>query len=382
MPGVTDWRVPLSDVIMTDEDIAAVVDVLRSGWLSLGPRTRELEEHLAAYTGAGEAVAVANGTAALHLACLAAGLGPGDEVVVPSMTFVATVNAIAYTGARPVFADIVSPLEPWLSSESVEAAITDRTRAVMNMSYGGHAGELVALEELCRRHGLMLLEDSAHALGTRLAGRSAGTFGKAGIFSFFSNKNLAVGEGGAVVTDDPEFAIRLRLLRSHGMTSLSWDRHRGHASGYDVVALGFNYRIDEPRAALAMARLARLDRENAQRAQLAATYRSRLDPLGIELPLGPVEGLEPAHHIFCMLLPAEIDRDRFRQELTAQRIQTSMHYPPVHDFSIYRDARAELPVTETYAARTVTLPMFAHMTEDQQNAVIEAVSTALSAVAA
>ncbi len=313
----------------------------------------------------------------LHLICLAAGLGPGDEVIVPSMTFVATVNAIAYVGAQPVFADIASGLEPWLSAESVRRAITGRTRAVMTMSYGGHAGELHEIAQLCSDHGLQLLEDSAHGLGSRLNERHLGTFGAMGAFSFFSNKNLAVGEGGAMVTDDDELADRVRLLRSHGMTSLSWDRHKGHATGYDVVALGFNYRIDEPRAALARHRLQRLDGENAQRAILAARYRERFADLGIECPLSPSAGVQSAHHLFCILLAPGTDRQAFRDGLAAEGIQTSMHYPPVHRFSIYAGAGAGLPVTDDYARRTVTLPMYAHMTEAQQDQVIAAVELAL-----
>jgi dTDP-4-amino-4,6-dideoxygalactose transaminase len=371
------WRVPLSDVIVPEDDIAAVAEVYRSGWLSLGPNTEEFEQRLAEYVGAGHAVAVSSGTAALHLICAAAGLRRDDEVIVPSLTFVATVNAVAYTGARPVFADIVSPSEPWLSTQSVEAAITDRTKAVMTMSYGGHAGELGEIAPLCAEHGLMLLEDAAHGLGARLRGQHLGTFGVAGAFSFFSNKNLAVGEGGAVVTDDAELAARLRLLRSHGMTSLSWDRHKGHASGYDVVALGFNYRIDEPRAALAARRLSRLDDDNALRASIDARYRARFAELGLDCPLPPRDGLSPAHHLFCLLLPEGVDRVAFRAALAERGIQTSMHYPPVHRFSIYAETPRDLPVTDDYASRAVTLPMFAHMSESQQDLVVDAVATAL-----
>src|SRR4051812_16565672 len=273
---MAQWTVPLADVVVPEEDIAVVADVYRSGWLSMGPRTEQLEAALAAYPGARHALAVANCTVGLHLLCAAAGVGPGDEVIVPSLTFVATVNAIRYTGATPVFADIAGLDAPWLSAAAAEAAITPRTKAIMHMAYGGHPGEVRELAALGERHGLLLLEDAAHAAGTRLAGRHAGTFGRAGAFSFFSNKNLAVGEGGAVVTDDDEEAATMRLLRSHGMTTLSWDRHRGHATGYDVVQLGFNYRIDEPRAALATRRLARLDAENAHRAALVSAYHTAL----------------------------------------------------------------------------------------------------------
>ena len=297
------WTVPLADVVVPEEDIAVVADVYRSGWLSMGPQTAALEREFAAYVGARHALAVANGTAGLHLICAAAGLGPGDEVVVPSMTFVATVNAIAYTGATPVFADVVSVTEPWLDPRAVDAALTERTRAVMTMAYGGHPGRTVALAALARERGLMLLEDAAHAAGSRVGGRHLGTFGRAGAFSFFSNKNLAVGEGGMVVTDDDEAAAQMRLLRSHGMTTLTWDRHRGHASGYDVVELGFNYRIDEPRAALARRRLARLDADNARRAQLDARYRDLLAGIdGLAPALRPTADARLAHHLFTVVL--------------------------------------------------------------------------------
>jgi dTDP-4-amino-4,6-dideoxygalactose transaminase len=376
---VGHWDVPLADVIVTEEDIGVVSEVYRSGWLSMGPRTEELEARLAEYVGARHAVAVSSGTAALHLMCLAAGLGPGDEVVVPSMTFVATANAIAYTGARPVFADIVSLTEPWLSADAARAAITDRTRAVMAMSYGGHPGQIAELERLCAQHGLILLEDAAHGLGSRAGGRHVGTFGSAGAFSFFSNKNLAVGEGGAIVTDDDEIDRRARLLRSHGMTSLSWDRHQGHATAYDVVALGFNYRIDEPRAALAAARLARLDADNRERARLDAAYRDLLDHSGPACALAADATVSSAHHLFCVVLDADLDRDAFRAGLARSRIQTSVHYPPVHRFSIYDADQPALPVTEAYAARTVTLPLFAHMSDAQQAQVVRAVADAAQA---
>ncbi|HTU98689.1 MAG TPA: DegT/DnrJ/EryC1/StrS family aminotransferase [Solirubrobacteraceae bacterium] len=371
------WQVPLADVVVTDEDIGVISDVYRSGWLSMGPRTEELEARLAGYVGARHAVAVSSGTAALHLMCLAAGFGPGDEVIVPSMTFVATANAVAYTGARPVFADVISLTEPWLSVDAVRALITDRTRGVMAMSYGGHPGQIAELVALCAERDIVLLEDAAHGLGSRLGERHVGTFGKAGAFSFFSNKNLAVGEGGAIVTDDDDFDRRLRLLRSHGMTTLTWDRHRGHASGYDVVALGFNYRIDEPRAALAAARLERLDAENHERARLDATYRQRLGALPLACALPTADPVRSAHHLFCVVLDEGQDRDAFRARLVDAQIQTSIHYPPVHRFSIYGE-QPSLPVTEAYAQRTVTLPMFAHMTEAQQDLVIEAVAAAVT----
>jgi dTDP-4-amino-4,6-dideoxygalactose transaminase len=375
------WTVPLADVVVPEEDIAAVAEVYRSGWLSMGPETEALEREFAAYTGAAHALAATNGTAALHLICVAAGLGLGDEVVVPSMTFVATVNAIAYAGATPVFADVVSLTEPWLDPASVESVLTDRTKAVMTMAYGGHPGRGEALAQLARERGLVLLEDAAHAIGTRAGGRHLGTLGLAGAYSFFSNKNLAVGEGGMVVTNDDAVAARMRLLRSHGMTTLTWDRHRGHASAYDVVELGFNYRIDEPRAALARRRLARLDDDNARRAELDTRYRELLAGVdGLVAALPPVDGARLAHHLFTIVLDEGVDRARFRETLAVRGVQTSVHYPPAHRFSIYA-TDAELPVTDAYGERAVTLPMFASMTIAQQDEVVEGVRAALGVTA-
>jgi dTDP-4-amino-4,6-dideoxygalactose transaminase len=379
---MSPWTVPLADVVVSEDDIAAVADVYRSGWLSMGPETEALEREFADYAGARHALAVANGTAGLHLICAAAGLGPGAEVIVPSMTFVATVNAIVYTGATPVFADVHRLTEPWLVPGTVEAVTTARTRAIMAMAYGGHPGETAALAQLAGERGVALLEDAAHAAGSRVAGRHLGTFGRAGAFSFFSNKNLAVGEGGMVVTDDDDVAARMRLLRSHGMTTLTWDRHRGHASAYDVVAVGFNYRIDEPRAALARRRLARLDVENARRAEFDARYRDLLgDAAGLTLALEPPPGAQAAHHLFTVVLDAGVERAAFREEMAARGIQTSVHYPPVHRLTAH--ARAiDLPVTEAYGERAVTLPLFATMTTGQQDAVVDAVHAAVGAARA
>jgi dTDP-4-amino-4,6-dideoxygalactose transaminase len=372
-----EWRVPLADVEIGEAEIAAVSDVYRSGWLSMGPRTEELEERFAAYTGARHAVAVTNGTAALHLICLAAGIGPGDEVVLPSLTFVATANAIRYAGASPVFADIAALEHPWLAAESAAAAITPRTRAIMNMTYGGHPGESAALAGLADERGLVLLEDAAHGLGGRLDGRHLGTFGLAGAFSFFSNKNLPVGEGGMVVTDDDEVASKLRLLRSHGMTSLTWDRHRGRAEGYDAVELGFNYRIDEPRAALATARLERLDADNELRAAAASSYRERIAPLdGVTVAMEHERGATPANHLFTVVLDRGLDRDAARARMAEKGIQTSLHYPPVHTLSSYGE-RAAVPVTEEYASRAITLPLFPALTGAQIELVVDGLSESL-----
>jgi dTDP-4-amino-4,6-dideoxygalactose transaminase len=364
--GAPPWRVPLADVVIGEDDLDAVTAAYRSGWLSQGPQAQAFEEAIESYTGAPHAIAVSSCTAALHLIALAAGLGPGDEVIVPSLTFVATPNSIAYTGATPVFADVVSPTEPWLDPDSAARCITARTRAISCMQYGGHPGETLALRELAAGHGLHLFEDSAHALGTRIGDEHAGTLGFAGAYSFFSNKNLALGEGGMVVCRDDDTAALVRLLRSHGMTSLSWQRHQGHAADYDVVALGHNFRIDEPRCALGLSRLARLDDDNRRRAALDARYRDLLaGATGLTPALVPPAGATLAHHLFVVVLDEAVDREAVRGHLSAAGIQTSVHYPPAHRFAIYGAAGAAVPVTEDAAGRILTLPLFAHMTEEQ-----------------
>jgi dTDP-4-amino-4,6-dideoxygalactose transaminase len=382
---VPAWQVPLADVVVPEEDIAAVADVYRSGWLSMGPRTEEFERRFAEYMGAEHAVAVANGTAALHLCCLGAGLGPGDEVIVPSLTFVATVSAIRHAGATPVFADVAGLDRPWLSADAAAAAIGDRTRAIMNMTYGGHPGASAELAVLADERDLVLIEDAAHGLGGELDGRRLGTFGDAGAFSFFSNKNLPIGEGGMLVTNDAKLAERVRLLRSHGMTSTSWDRHRGQASGYDVVAVGFNYRIDEPRAALGTARLNRLDADNAKRAAADRVYRDRLEQLEWVTPTAPpAEGGTSAHHLFTVTLGEGRDRDAVRASMAERGVQTGLHYPPVHRFSAYAEGAAgvDLPQTEEYARRAITLPLFPGITEEQIELVVSGLEEAVGAARA
>jgi dTDP-4-amino-4,6-dideoxygalactose transaminase len=375
---LSDWQVPLSAVRLTDDDIEAAVEAYRSGWLSMGPRTEELERAFAEYAGAGHCVAVSSCTAGLHLAALGTGLGPGDEAVVPTITFVASANAIAYTGAVPVFADIAGVDRPWLSAESTERAISDRTKAIVAVSYGGHPGEIEEVRALAEDRGLVLIEDAAHGAGSWLAGRHLGTFGRAGAISFSAGKNLGIGEGGVLFTDDDELAKHARLMRWHGVTRSIWERHRGGTASYGVSELGFNYRIDDPRAAIGRSRLHRLDEDNRRRAALASAYREELNALDGISPLAePPDSARVSNSMFAVVLDEGIDRDAFRDSLAQEGIQTSVHFEPVHRFELYADSGADLPVAESFASRTVSLPMFAEMEEDQQALVIDAVRRAL-----
>ena len=373
-----EWRVPLADVRLGPEEESAVLDVLRSGWLTMGGVTQAFEQEFAAFVGAKHAFAVTNATAALHLACMAVGLGEGDEVIVPSLTFVATTNAVRYTGANVVFADIES--EDWLCicPRSIEEKINERTRAIVVMHYAGFACDMPEILRVAKKYHLAVIEDAAHAVGASLDGKPLGTWGDVGCYSFFGNKNMTTAEGGVLVTDDDRLADKVRILRSHGMTTLTWDRHQGHASTYDVVDLGYNYRIDEIRAALGREQLKKLPAGNVRREVLVERYREelaeRLPALG--LPFSEKRGLS-SQHIFPVLLPEGADRQSFREALKADGIQTSFHYPPVHHFRIYRREGEELWMTENAARRQVTLPLFPGMTDAQQNLVIESVVKAL-----
>ena len=378
------WQVPLSDVATDDELVRAAADTVKSGWWSMGPRVAEFEEKFAELCGSSHALAVANGTAALHLALLAVECGPGDEVLVPSLNFVAAANTIVHTGATPVFVDICGDDDLNMDPADVEAAVTPATKAIVVLHYGGYAADLDALMGIAEKHSLVIVEDAAHAPGGTYNGRKCGTFGAIGCFSFFSNKNLPVGEGGMMVTDDDELRERLRLLRSHGMTTLTWDRHRGHAHSYDVVTHGFNYRLDEIRAALGLVQLNRLPKENERRAEISARYRKELHgTAGITMPFPDPEAQDlSSHHLAVVLMPAGVDRFAVRTALEERRIQTSVHYPPIHQFSAYDELGGRRPLlrTDAVADRVLTLPLYAGMSEDQIETVVgELVSAVESA---
>lgn len=370
-----EWKVSLADLDYGVEEEEAVLRVVRSKWLTMGAETQAFEEEFASFHNSPQAVAVSNATQALHLACLALGIGPGDEVIVPSLTFVATANAVLYTGAVPVFADIVGPHDLTIDPQAIEAKISPRTKAILVMHYGGYPCHMREIMDIAEKYGLQVIEDAAHAPGAWLDGRALGTWGAIGCFSFFSNKNLSTGEGGMLLTGRPDLTEKLRLLRSHGMTSLTWDRHKGHAYSYDVVALGYNDRIDEIHSALGRVQLKKLERNNTRRGEISRQYRAALKDSGIIIPFDAAinsEGSDarsycPAYHLAPILLPEGVDRSEFVGRLKSAGIQTSLHYPPIHSFTFYRNQfpNIELPRTEQVTAREVTLPLYPSMTDEQ-----------------
>jgi dTDP-4-amino-4,6-dideoxygalactose transaminase len=365
------WRIALADVATDERERAAVLEVLDSGWLSMGPMTERFEEAFARFVGARAAVAVTNGTAALHLAAAALGLGPGDEVICPTLTFVATAAAMRQTGATVVFADSTSPDDFAIDPAEIHRLAGPRTRAVAVLHYGGHPADMDAVRAAADEHGLLVIEDAAHALGAYLGDAHCGTIGDAGCFSFFPNKNMTTGEGGMVVFADEEAAARARRLRSHAMTTLTWDRHRGHAASYDVLGLGFNYRIDELRAALGIVQLERLPELNERRAHLAARYAERLEGSALRVPSLGGRG-RSAHHIVPVLAPSESERDRLRDALRAERIQTSVHYPAIHRFTFYAEGAPALPRAEDITDRVLTVPLHPNLADEDVDTVVDA----------
>jgi dTDP-4-amino-4,6-dideoxygalactose transaminase len=374
-------ELPLFDLRLEEQDFDAVAETLRSGWLTLGPRTAAFEEAFAAHLGARHAIALSSCTAALHLAYLAAGVGPGDEVIVPSFTFAATAAAALYCGATPVFAEIVSRERPSLDPEDVARRITPHTKAVCVVHFAGYAAAADRLRELCDAHGIALIEDVAHAPSATLSARKLGTWGLAGAFSFFSNKVLSIGEGGLLCTDSDEVAAFVRSRRSHAMTSGTWDRHSGRTDTYDVVALGFNYRLDEPRAALLLSRLGRLEVDIARRRELTLRYRGLLAQ--VEGTIVPFEDADiPTSS--CYVMPIMLERDGTQAEVSRRLrelgIQTSIFYPSIHRFSAYRERFPDLslPITELASRTELTLPFYPHMTHADQDRVVTALAEAIA----
>jgi len=373
--------VPLSDLRLSAGDLGAVAEVLASGWITQGPRVAAFEAAFAARLGANEAVATSSATAALTLAYRALGVGPGTEVVLPSYTFVATASAAVQLGATPVFADVLGPHDLSLDPERVAAAITPRTRAVVAVHMAGFAAPVVALRALCDARGVALVEDASHAPGATAAGRSLGTFGDAGVFSFFANKVMGFGEGGMVVTGDAAVAAACRTGRSHGLTASTWDRHRSGGE-YDVEEIGFNFRMDEPRAALGRSRLAGLDAELAARRAHLAAYRGALAGVpGVTVPYATADLGEAAGYVLPVLLDDPDRRAEVRARLRDEHgVATSHHYPPIHRLTAYRRLVGDvaLPRTEDAARREVTLPLFPTMTAAQRDRVVDGLHAVLA----
>jgi len=370
-----------------EEEIAAVVACLRSGWVTTGPVSKRFEQAFADYlVDGGEAIAVNSATAGLHLALEAFGIGPGDEVIVPTLTFTATAEVVRYLGAQPVFVDI-EPSTLNISPAAIKAAIGPRTRAIIPVHYAGLACDMDAILALAAQYKLRVVEDAAHAFPTRYRKRLIGTLqSDAVVFSFYANKTMTTGEGGMVVTHDPALAQRIRLMRIHGISSDAFNRYvsKTPAWYYEVVAAGFKYNLTDIAASIGIEQLRKIDGFLQRREQLARRYDSALSGLPLTLPPRPQEGSTHAWHLYVIRLTsgAKRGRDEIIRRLSEHGIGTSVHFIPLHRQPFWRDSYAlcsELfPAAEDAYQSMLTLPLYTRMSDADQERVIDEVHMALA----
>jgi perosamine synthetase len=360
--------IPLSQPDITEVEIAAVTDVLQSHTLSIGPKIEEFERACARIAGRRHGIGVSSGTCGLHLAMLAAGIGPGDEVITTPFSFVASTNCILYVGAKPVFVDI-DPKTLNIDIDKLAAAITPRTKAIVAVEVFGHPGGMVEIEQIAQKHELVLIEDCCEGFGGRTGERAIGSFGRAGVFAFYPNKQITTGEGGMIVTDDDTFAATCRALRNQGREGMSWLAHQ---------RLGYNYRLSEIHAALGVAQISRLDEILANRRRVAHHYMERLmDNRYLILPT-----LEDEHLMSWFVFVVRLndlfepgDRDQIMQDLRGNKIGCNNYFPPIHlqPYMVeqFGFKPGDFPVTEYVSARTLALPFFSRMTTRQINRVCD-----------
>lgn len=361
-------------------EIAEVVDTLRSGWLTTGPKTKEFERRFADYVGVGQAIAVNSCTGGLHVALAAAGIGPGDEVIVPTITFCATANVVVQLNARPVIVD-VEPDTLNIDPGAVERALTPSSRAILPVHLYGHPCAMDQLRELAAAYDLLIVEDAAHAVGAAWGEQPIGGLSPATVFSFYATKNLTTAEGGMITTDDPDYADQMRLWSLHGISRDAWKRYSAAGSWYyEVTVPGFKYNLTDVQSALGLHQLARLEAMTEQRAALAAQYQANLSDLA-EISLPVVRpGVRPAWHLYVIRLHLSmltIERAEFIDQLKAEGIGTSVHFIPLHRQPYYRDcfglAPAQFPVAEAAYERLISLPLYTRLTAQDVADVSEAV---------
>lgn len=380
---MADDFLPIARPSINEDDIAAVVETLRSGWLTLGPKTQQFEEAFAEYVGTRYAVAVNSCTAAMHLALIAAGIGPGDEVITSALTFASTANVIVHVGATPVLADVCRD-DLTIDPDDIARRITPRTKAIMPVDYAGHPCRMDQVMALARAHGLKVIEDGATAAGSRYRGQPIGSIADATAFSFYAIKNLATGEGGMLTTDDEALAERVRSLRNNGLDSNAWKRYA--ASGtpfYTLSEPGFNYKMTDVLASLALGQLARLDATNERRAELAAAYSHRFQKVKqVETPTVRTDVTTNWHLYVIRLRDTVMARTDFVEALKKRGIGTAVHYLPVHYHPYYRERygfkAGDYPVAETEFERIVSLPLFPEMAESDIDRVVAAVEDILA----
>lgn len=369
---------PFSPPFVGEEEIAAVSEAIRAGWITTGPRTKEFERALAQYVGAREALALSSCTSALHIALVAAGIGPGDEVITTPFTFAASVNVIEHVGARPVLVDVQCDTLN-IDPQAILAAITPRTKAIIPVHYAGHPVDLNAITNIAKQHGLLVVEDAAHAVAARYRGMTIGGHGNPVAFSFYATKNLATGEGGALV-GSPEFLARARVLSLHGMSRDAYRRYqKGGSWRYEILAPGFKYNMTDMQAAMGLVQLTKLPRMQERRREIASQYLTELGSHpAFDVPVERAD-VEHAWHLFPLRLRLEqlrIDRDRFSAELNMRNIGHSVHFIPVHAHPYYRDKYGfepgDFPIAQREYQRLLTIPLHPGLSDSDVQDVVAA----------
>jgi len=376
------WKVQLFKLNYDEKETNAVNDVVNSGWITMGEKSQTFEKNFSTLLGGDvHSTAVSSATAALHMSLLALNIKAGDEVIIPALTFVADINVVRMVGATPILADCKS-YEDWnITAETIKAQITSKTKAVIVVHFAGYPCEMDAIIKLCKDHNIALIEDCAHAPGAKYKNKACGTFGDYGCFSFFTNKNLSVGEGGMLTTNDEHLAQQAKYFRSHGMTALTLDRHKGRAITYDIAQSGLNYRIDEMRSALGLVQLEKLKHANVQRRILVERYIKELEGIkGFSIPFKKLENVEAVYHIFPILLDETIDRVSLIGKLKVDGIQSSIHYPAFKDFTAFKNIGLNSsPIAEDIATRELTLPLYPTMSIEEVHLVCDSLKKALGA---
>lgn len=376
------YRIPLFNLNFDEREAQAAYDTIKSGWISTGPRNAELEQMFKDMWNVKHAVSMNNCTNALHVCCMVCGFGPGDEVICPSLTFAASCNCIRYVGATPVFADIVGPEHINIDPADIERRITPRTKGIIVVHLAGYPARMDEIMAIARKHDLKVIEDACHGPLSEYKGRKLGTIGDCAAFSFFSNKNISTGEGGMFITNDDEMERKARLIRSHGMSTMSYQRASGHATEYDITCLGYNFRMDDIRAAIAIEQLKKLPGDLETRSKVRRRYEENLR--GIERVTVPFIGCGEftSNYIFPIVIKdsTKEKRNALREYIHARGIQTSVHYPAAHLFSTYRELEAVLPQTEYVTNNEVTLPMYAALTMEQVDEICEVVSDGIKEI--
>ncbi len=363
------YTIPLFDLNFDHQEETAVLEVLRSKWISTGPRTIEFEEKFAEMLNVEYGLALSNCTVALHLALICAGVEKGDEVICPSLTFVATVNSIKYLDATPIFADVTSLSNLTISPFEIRSKISSKTKAIIVMHYGGFACDMDEIMAIAKEFNLIVIEDACHAPLSEYKSNKLGTIGHIGCFSFFSNKNISTGEGGMLVTNDKKYFDHAKLLRSHGMTSMSYERAKGHSTEYDVVESGYNYRMDDLRSAIGIVQLNKIKADLEKRANVRKRYLALLsNSEDLIVPFQEYYEFSSNYIMPIILSNSSVEkRNYIRKKLAEKGIQTSVHYPSVHLFSIYKNPNVSLPITEYASDNLLTLPMYSNLSIENVN---------------